>query len=77
MILLFLQHVTQRDLDRWLWGEKEDGKTHIVASESSALSAIGAKLKRDIVPGELVKLSKNGVETEMFSSENIQSSLFF
>ena len=49
-------------------GKKEDGKTHIVASESSALSAIGAKLERDVTPGELVKFSKNGVQTEMFST---------
>ena len=39
-------------------GEKVDGKTHIIASESSALSAIGAKLERDIAPGELIKLEK-------------------
>ena len=50
-------------------GKKDDGNTHIIASESSALSAIGAKLERDVVPGELIKLSKNGIETEMFSSD--------
>jgi len=33
------------------------------------LSAIGAKLDRDVVPGERIKLSKNGIETEMFSTK--------
>ena len=50
-------------------GKKIDGGTHMVASESSALSAIGADLIRDVKPGELIKFSKNGVESEMFSEE--------
>jgi len=58
-------------------GKKEDGKTHIVASESSALSAIGAKLERDVTPGELIKLSKNGVETEMFSTDTSRAHCSF
>ena len=58
-------------------GKKEDGKTHIVASESSALSAIGAKLERDVTPGELIKLSKNGVETEMFSDDTSRAHCSF
>ena len=58
-------------------GRKEDGKTHIVASESSALSAIGAKLERDVTPGELIKLSKNGVETEMFSTDTSRAHCSF
>jgi len=58
-------------------GKKEDGKTHIVASESSALSAIGAKLERDVIPGELIKLSKNGIETEMFSTETSRAHCSF
>ncbi len=48
-------------------GHKADNNSYIVASESSALSAVGAKLERDVIPGELIKLSKNGLETEMFS----------
>ena len=50
-------------------GKKTDGGTHIVASESSALSAVGADLVRDVIPGELIKFSKNGIESEMFSKE--------
>ena len=50
-------------------GSKEDGQVTIVASESSALAAIGAKLVRDVLPGELLKFSSNGIESEMFSEE--------
>ena len=50
-------------------GKKTEGGTHIVASESSALSAVGADLVRDVIPGELIKFSKNGIESEMFSKE--------
>ena len=50
-------------------GHKADNNSYIVASESSALSAVGATLERDVTPGELIKLSKNGLETEMFSNE--------
>jgi len=50
-------------------GQKLDNNTYVVASESSALSAIGAKLIRDVKPGELIKFSKNGMEFEMFSDD--------
>ena len=58
-------------------GKKEDGMTHIVASESSALSAIGAKLERDVTPGELVKFSSEGVETELFSTDTSRAHCSF
>ena len=58
-------------------GKKEDGMTHIVASESSALSAIGAKLERDVTPGELVKFSSKGVETELFSTNTSRAHCSF
>ena len=58
-------------------GKKEDGGTHIVASESSALSAIGAKLERDVTPGELVKFSKRGIETELFSTDTSRAHCSF
>jgi len=50
-------------------GHKESDDTYIVASESSAISAVSAKMQRNVNPGELIKLSKNGLETEMFSDE--------
>ena len=58
-------------------GKKEDGSTHIVASESSALSAIGAKLERDVTPGELVKFSSKGIETELFSTDTSRAHCSF
>ena len=50
-------------------GQKLDNNTYVVASESSALSAVGAKLIRDVTPGELIKFSNNGMESEMFSDD--------
>lgn len=50
-------------------GHKENTNTYIVASESAALSAVGAQLVRDIKPGELVKISNKGLESEMFSEK--------
>ena len=50
-------------------GHKEIDDTFIVASESSALSAVGAKMQRNVHPGELIRLSQNGLETEQFSND--------
>ena len=44
------------------YGETEDG-TYVVASESCALSAVGAKFIRDIKPGEMLVFSKAGVQS--------------
>ncbi len=50
-------------------GHKESDDTYIVTSESAAVTAVGATLQRDVVPGELIKLSKSGIETEIFSDD--------
>ncbi|MGI0009772.1 MAG: class II glutamine amidotransferase, partial [Nitrosopumilaceae archaeon] len=50
-------------------GFRKDINTYIVASESSALAAVGAELVRDVKPGELLKISKSGLESEIFSEE--------
>ena len=50
-------------------GHKESDDTYIVTSESAAVTAVGATLQRDVVPGELIKLSKSGIETEIFSND--------
>ncbi|MBQ4039616.1 MAG: amidophosphoribosyltransferase, partial [Oscillospiraceae bacterium] len=44
------------------YGEREDG-TYIVASESCALSAVGATFIRDLEPGEIVVFGKDGVRS--------------
>ncbi len=44
------------------YGKTKDG-TYIVASESCALDAVGAKLIRDIDPGEVVVFTENGVRS--------------
>ncbi|MCI0564419.1 MAG: amidophosphoribosyltransferase [Nitrososphaera sp.] len=51
-------------------GHHRETNTYMVASESCALAAVGAHLIRDIEPGELVKMSKGGVEHQQFASEN-------
>ena len=58
-------------------GEKNDGRVHIVASESSAFSAIGAELIRDVSPGELIKFSKNGIESQSFSEDKTHAHCSF
>ncbi|MCQ2510920.1 MAG: amidophosphoribosyltransferase [Lachnospiraceae bacterium] len=43
------------------------GKTEtgwMLASESCALKAVGAEFVRDVIPGEIVKISKNGLESD-------------
>ena len=43
-------------------GELDDG--HVVASESCAFSAIGAKFVREVEPGEIVRLGAGGLDVE-------------
>ena len=44
------------------YGKTLDG-TYVVASESCALSAVGAKFERDILPGEILVFEQNGVRS--------------
>lgn len=44
-------------------GKMKNGEL-VFASESCALDAIGAKLERDILPGEIVVVDKNGVKSD-------------
>lgn len=46
-------------------GQTEKGY-YVVASESCAFDAVGAKLIREIEPGEIVTLDKNGVHSRFF-----------
>ena len=45
------------------YGQMADG-TFVVASESCALSAVGAQFVRDILPGEIVIFSRQGIRTD-------------
>jgi amidophosphoribosyltransferase len=58
-------------------GYKESDDTYIVTSESAAINAVGATLQRDVVPGELIKLSKTGLETELFSTDSSRAHCSF
>ena len=48
-------------------GWHKASSSHVIASESCALTAIGADLIRDVKPGEIVKLSDNNVESHQFA----------
>ncbi len=50
-------------------GYHKETQTYIVASESCAFSPLGAILIRDIEPGELLKIDRNGVSSERFSEQ--------
>ncbi|MCL2637957.1 MAG: amidophosphoribosyltransferase [Oscillospiraceae bacterium] len=44
-------------------GELPDGAGYVVASESCALNAVGASFTRDILPGEIVVISDEGINS--------------
>ncbi len=44
------------------YGKRQDG-TYIIASESCALSAVGADFIRDVLPGEIVVFDESGVHS--------------
>ena len=44
------------------YGKTEDG-AYVIASESCALTAVGAEFIRDVLPGEILVFSANGVES--------------
>jgi amidophosphoribosyltransferase len=50
-------------------GYHNETNTYMVASESCALAAVGAQLMRDVEPGELVKMSKVGIDSQQFANE--------
>ncbi|QQG48034.1 MAG: amidophosphoribosyltransferase [archaeon] len=50
-------------------GWHEATKTYIAASESCALSAVGADFVRDVEPGEMVKFGAKGLESFRFAAK--------
>ncbi len=58
-------------------GRKESDNVHIVASESSALSAVGATLIRNVEPGELLRMREGRLETERFSDDTSRAHCSF
>ena len=44
------------------YGKRSDG-TYVIASESCALAAVGAEFIRDLLPGEILVFSGNGIES--------------
>lgn len=48
-------------------GWHEETSSHIVASESCALDRLGAKLIRDVKPGEILKVDEDGLEEQRFA----------
>lgn len=55
-------------------GETSD-KSLIIASESCALDAVGAKLIRDVKPGEIVVIDKNGLRSITDHCDTVEPSL--
>lgn len=51
-----------------VFGYHKPTNSYIVASESCALLAVGADLIRDVEPGELIKISDNGLQHEIFAT---------
>ena len=45
------------------YGQMADG-TYVVASESCALNAVGAKYERDVLPGEILTFDRSGVSSD-------------
>jgi amidophosphoribosyltransferase len=43
---------------------------YVIASETCALDVIGAEFIREIEPGEVIKISKNGIESEKIKKQN-------
>ena len=44
------------------YGKREDG-SYVIASENCALKAVGAEFVRDLLPGEILVFTKNGIES--------------
>ncbi len=50
--------------------------TYVLASESCALDAVGAEFVRDIEPGEILTISKDGLRSEYYKSDKKAHCIF-
>ncbi len=57
-------------------GEMEDG-SHVISSESCALDIMGARLIRDIQPGEIVIINKDGIHSKYYEIKEERASCIF
>ncbi len=65
--------------DRWGFRPLCMGRLNeswVIASESCALSLVGAKLLRDVAPGEIIKLGKQGFENVLYPEDQKTSHNF-
>lgn len=53
-----------------------NGKERIVASETCALNTLGAKFVREILPGEVVSISKDGITSTILTKEKQKFDIF-
>ena len=56
-------------------GKRDD--TYILASESAAVKAVGGEIVRDIEPGEIVTITKDGIETVSRLHSNTKAHCIF
>lgn len=55
----------------------KQNNTYILASESCAISAIGAEFIRDVEPGEIVTITKKGIKSDKSMVQNKQARCIF
>ena len=58
-------------------GQLPDGRGWVVASETCGLDAVGAEFVRDIEPGEILKVSAAGLESEQGAKPGRRASCIF
>ena len=80
LVFLFADRI-EAVRDPWGWRPLVLGRTadgyNCVASETVAFDALGARLIREVEPGEIVTLSDNGIETRRFADRQRPAQCIF